>query len=205
VYSFQVYARITCIFISTEFFRLFPALLHALFPRLCVMEQYNYRLSPLSCTTLLLSTRVGEICARTSLIYVHSSSFIARSFSLNVNDRKRIPFLFNSRDKEHSTQHTAHHAFWRPTAANWLCLGKLRQQADRHTAEHSNVTNVCAQIYRAPQVLVGVRLSARGIREKYDLSLSRRSLLHGVCYVLERSLPFPVYPHVSFSFYPFYT
>jgi hypothetical protein len=41
----------------------------------------------------------------------------------------------------------------------------VRQQADRHRAEHSNVTNVCAQIYRAPQVLFGVLLSASDIRE----------------------------------------
>jgi hypothetical protein len=48
---------------------------------------------------------VGEICAHTSLIYVHIRSFIARSFSLNVNDRKRIPFLFTSRDngRRHQT------------------------------------------------------------------------------------------------------
>jgi hypothetical protein len=44
-------------------------------------------------------------------------------------------------------------------------LGTLRQQADRHTAEHSNVTNYCPQTNRAPQVLLGVPLSARGIRE----------------------------------------
>jgi hypothetical protein len=50
----------------------------------------------------LFSTRVGEICARTSLIYVHSSSFVARSFSLTVNDRKSIHFLFTSRDNGHS-------------------------------------------------------------------------------------------------------
>jgi hypothetical protein len=52
----------------------------------------------------LSSTRVGEICARTSLIYLHSSCFIARSFSLNVNDRKRIPFLFTSCYNGHTYQ-----------------------------------------------------------------------------------------------------
>jgi hypothetical protein len=55
----------------------------------------------------LLSTRVGEICAHTSLIYLHSSSFIARSFSLTVNYHKRTPFLFTSRDNGHSTPNTA--------------------------------------------------------------------------------------------------
>jgi hypothetical protein len=61
---------------------------------------------PLAVLLYLLSTRVGEICSRTSLIYEHSSYFIARSFSLTVNDHKRIPFLFTSRDKGHSTPHT---------------------------------------------------------------------------------------------------
>jgi hypothetical protein len=56
--------------------------------------------------TLPLSTRVGEICAGTSLIYVRISYFIARSFSLTVNDRKRIPFLFSSRENGHSTPNT---------------------------------------------------------------------------------------------------
>jgi hypothetical protein len=54
--------------------------------------------------SLPLSTRVGEICARTSLIYVRSSCFIARSFSLTVNDRKHIHFLFSSRDNGHRHQ-----------------------------------------------------------------------------------------------------
>jgi hypothetical protein len=39
MYSFKVYGRKTCIFIPTQCFSFIPALLHALFPRLCVMEQ----------------------------------------------------------------------------------------------------------------------------------------------------------------------
>jgi hypothetical protein len=54
-----------------------------------------------------LSTRVGEICDRTSLIYVRSRSFIASSLSLTVNDRKRILFLFTSRVNGHSAPNTA--------------------------------------------------------------------------------------------------
>jgi hypothetical protein len=97
----------------------------------------------------LLSTRVGEIFSRTSLIYVHSSSFIARSFSLTVNYHKHIPFLFTSRNNGHRHQTPRLLAAY----CSLMALFGYPETAGRSLlAEHSNVTNVCAQMNRAPQV-----------------------------------------------------
>jgi hypothetical protein len=97
MYSFQVYARMTCIFISTQCFSLISSIITR-FVSACASWSNKIIDFDLSCNTSLLYTRVSEICARTSLIYVHSSSYIARSFSLTVNERKHIHFLFTSRD-----------------------------------------------------------------------------------------------------------
>jgi hypothetical protein len=54
----------------------------------------------------IFSIRVGEIHAHTFLIHVHSTFFIMRSFSLTLNDCKRIPRLLIFGYNGHSAPHT---------------------------------------------------------------------------------------------------
>jgi hypothetical protein len=108
----------------------------------------------------LFSTRVDEICARTSLIYVHSSSFVARSFSLTVNDRKLIPFLFSSRDNglRHQTPRLL------ATYCSLMALFGYPETAGRSSCSGTKQCHqrLCANKPRTSS-LVGVLLSARVI------------------------------------------
>jgi hypothetical protein len=104
MYSFQVYGRMTYFQFNSMFFVNFLHYYTLCFRACSSWSNKAVDFDLLAVLLYLLSTRVGEMRARTSLIYVHSCSFIARSFSLNVNDRKRIPFLFTSRDNGHRQQ-----------------------------------------------------------------------------------------------------
>jgi hypothetical protein len=94
------------------------------------------------------------------LIYVHSSSFMALSFSLTVNDHKRITFLFTSRDNGHRHQTprllTAY--------CSLMALFGFPAAADRSSYSGTNQCHqrLCANKPRTSS-LVGVRVSARDI------------------------------------------
>jgi fatty-acid desaturase len=93
----------------------------------------------------ILSTRVSEIHSHTFLIHAYSSHFIMRSFSLTVNNNKCILFVLIFGDDRHNTPHIV------PSCSllalfgcakfigrsYTLCLGMLRQWADRHMAKDS--------------------------------------------------------------------
>jgi hypothetical protein len=87
----------------------------------------------------LLFTTVGKICVHEFLIHVHSSSFITRSFSLTVNNRRCIPSILMSGD-EYNTSYTVPtsglvqptgfacvHYVGRKKLHICLCLGTVRQ------------------------------------------------------------------------------
>jgi hypothetical protein len=110
----------------------------------------------------LFPTRVGEICARTSIINVNSCSFIARSFSLTVNSHKRIQFLFTSRDNGHR------HQTPRLLLAYCSLMALFGYPETAGSSSYSGTQQchqrLCANIPRISS-LVGVPLSARGSRE----------------------------------------
>jgi hypothetical protein len=163
MYSFQstVYARITCSFIYTQKFIVNFQNYYTLCFRACVSwSNKTVDFDLLAVLLYHLSSRVGEVCARTSLIYVHSSSFIGRSFSLTVSDHKRIPFLFTSRDNGHRHQALC-------VLLAYCSLMALFGYPETAGRSSYSGTQQCYQLLCANKprtsVLFGVPLSARGI------------------------------------------
>jgi hypothetical protein len=103
----------------------------------------------------MFSTREGKLHTHALLTHVHSSFSITSSFSLTMTNRKRIPSVFVFWRQQAQHIHTV--CPWWSTAVywlhlgmlsssmeaqinnlhTWLCLGMLRQQADRHIAKIS--------------------------------------------------------------------
>jgi hypothetical protein len=82
----------------------------------------------------ILSTRVRKICAHVFLVHVYSGSCITRSFSLTVNDHKRIHFVLIFGDNGHNTPHTM------PSGSLLSSLGYVKFIGGRYTLAFAWVT-----------------------------------------------------------------